>query len=159
MEIHHLHTPDLRSTWSTNKGSHDVEYIKLYKTLIAFLCTVMWHMSVCSLARGHMIRMSTICMLAAFSAMKHQLFISITLCWFSLPLVLHCHQSEIWIVPRSYRWGPAVGTHILEHGREVLWWWPPFGGFSIQLGPYFIPQHVPIDPLFLQKKSLCLYHI
>ncbi len=30
---------------------------------------------------------------------------------------------------------------------------PPFLGFSIQLGPYFIPQHN------LQKKSVRLYHI
>ncbi len=28
----------------------------------------------------------------------------------------------------------------------------PFFKFSIRLGPYFIPQHNPIDPLFLQKK-------
>ncbi len=30
------------------------------------------------------------------------------------------------------------GTFILGHGREVPRWWPPFWGFSIWLGPYFI---------------------
>ncbi len=47
---------------------------------------------------------------------------------------------------------PGVGTSIIGHGREVTWWWPPFWAFSIQLGPYFIPHHNPIDPLFLEKK-------
>ncbi len=47
---------------------------------------------------------------------------------------------------------PGVGTPILGHGWEVLRWWPPFLGFSIWLGPYFIPRHNPIDPLFLQEK-------
>ncbi len=47
---------------------------------------------------------------------------------------------------------PGVGTTILGHGRAVQQWWPPFWGFLIQLGPYnFIPQHNPIDLLFLQK--------
>ncbi len=33
-------------------------------------------------------------------------------------------------------------------------------GISIRLGPYFIPQHTPIDPLFLQKKiGLSLSHL
>ncbi len=41
--------------------------------------------------------------------------------------------------------GPGVMTPVLR--------------FSIRLGLYFIPQHNPIDPLFLQKKSICLYHI
>ncbi len=41
------------------------------------------------------------------------------------------------------------GTPILRHGREVPWWWPPFLGFPIWLGPYFIPQHNPIDPFFV----------
>ncbi len=35
----------------------------------------------------------------------------------------------------------------------------PLFGFPIRLGPYFIPQHNPIDPIFLHKKSVCLYHI
>ncbi len=30
----------------------------------------------------------------------------------------------------------------------------PFLGFSIRLAPYFIPQHNPIDPLFLKKINL-----
>ncbi len=34
---------------------------------------------------------------------------------------------------------------------DVPRWWPPFWGFSIWLGPYFIPQHNPTDPLCLQK--------
>ncbi len=55
-----------------------------------------------------------------------------------------------------YLW---VGTPILRHGREVSRWWPPFWGFTIRLGPYFIPQHNPIDPLFLQKISLSLSHL
>ncbi len=42
--------------------------------------------------------------------------------------------------------GPSVGTPILGHGREVPRWWCPFWGFSIQLGPYFIPHHGPMDP-------------
>ncbi len=36
---------------------------------------------------------------------------------------------------------------------------PRYGGFWIWWGAYFIPQHTVIDPLFLQKKSVCLYHI
>ncbi len=51
-------------------------------------------------------------------------------------------------------WGVG-GTPILVHGREVPRWWPPFWGFSIRFGPYFIRQHNLIDPLFLQKK-ICL---
>ncbi len=43
---------------------------------------------------------------------------------------------------------PRVGTPIPGHGREVPRWWPLFWGFSIRLGPYFIPQHNPIDPIF-----------
>ncbi len=35
----------------------------------------------------------------------------------------------------------------------------PFLRFSIQLGPYCMPQHYLIVPLFLQKKLVCLYHI
>ncbi len=46
-----------------------------------------------------------------------------------------------------------------EGGYTHTWAWPPFLGFSIWFGPYFIPQYNPIDPLFLQKKSVCLYHI
>ncbi len=46
---------------------------------------------------------------------------------------------------------PGVGTAIFGHGRKVPWWWPPFLGFSIQVGPYFIPQHNPIDSHFQQK--------
>ncbi len=34
-----------------------------------------------------------------------------------------------------------------------------FWGFSIRLGRYIIPTHNPLDPLFLQKKSVGLYHI
>ncbi len=53
-----------------------------------------------------------------------------------------------------------MGDPILEHGREVLPWWPPCWGFSIRLGPYCIPQHNPIGPLFLQKKiGLSLLHL
>ncbi len=37
---------------------------------------------------------------------------------------------------------------------------PHFFKFLIQLGPYFIPQHHPIDPFFLQKKiGLSLSHL
>ncbi len=36
---------------------------------------------------------------------------------------------------------------------------PWFRGLSVWLGPYFIPPHDPNGPLFLQKKSVCLYHI
>ncbi len=35
-----------------------------------------------------------------------------------------------------------------SHGKDVLWWWPPFWVFSIRLEPDFIHQHNPIDPLF-----------
>ncbi len=58
-----------------------------------------------------------------------------------------CNTTPGWVLP------------ILGHGREVLRWWPPFFGFTFRLGPYFIPQHNPIDPLFLQKKLVCLNHI
>ncbi len=34
-----------------------------------------------------------------------------------------------------------------------------FWGFAIRLGPYFTPHHDPIDPLFLQKKSVCLSYL
>ncbi len=60
---------------------------------------------------------------------------------------VHCLLSREWPEPGG------GGTPILRHGREVPRWWPPFLGFSIRLGPYFIPHHNPIDPLFLQKKS------
>ncbi len=36
---------------------------------------------------------------------------------------------------------------------------PHFFGFLIELDPYIIPQHDLIGPLFLQKQSVCLYHI
>ncbi len=37
---------------------------------------------------------------------------------------------------------------------------PFLGGFSIRLGPYFIPQHNPIDPLFLLENiGLSLWHL
>ncbi len=37
---------------------------------------------------------------------------------------------------------------------------PPFWGFPIRLGPYFIPQHNSVDPFFLQKKiGLSLSHL
>ncbi len=49
---------------------------------------------------------------------------------------------------------PGVGTPILEHGREVRLWWPPF---FVQSD--WVPQHNLIDFLFLEKKSVCLYHI
>ncbi len=52
---------------------------------------------------------------------------------------------------------PAVGTLILGHGREGPRWWPPFWGFSIQLGPHFITQHNLIDPpLSAEKIGLSL---
>ncbi len=51
------------------------------------------------------------------------------------------------------------GYYHIWAWREVPWWWPPFWGCSIQLGPYFIPQHTLIDYLFLQKKFVCLYCI
>ncbi len=54
---------------------------------------------------------------------------------------------------------PGVGTSILGDGRDVLQWWPPFWGFSIRLGPYFMPHHDLIDPLFLQKNWFISYHI
>ncbi len=51
------------------------------------------------------------------------------------------------------------GTPILSHGRKVPRWWPPFLWLSIWFGPYCMVQPDPIDPLFLQKKSVCFYHI
>ncbi len=54
---------------------------------------------------------------------------------------------------------PWVGTPILGHGSEVPRDDPRFFKFAIRLGPYFIPLHNLIDPLFLQKKSVCLYLI
>ncbi len=49
---------------------------------------------------------------------------------------------------------PGEGTPIPGHGREVMWWWPPFLRFSIQLDPYFMPHHDLIDPLFLSLSHL-----
>ncbi len=45
-----------------------------------------------------------------------------------------------------------MGTPLLGHGREVPRWWPQFGGFSIRLGPYFIP-------LSAEKIGLPLSHL
>ncbi len=36
--------------------------------------------------------------------------------------------------------------------RKVLWWWPYFLKFSIQLGPYFMPELDLIDPNFWGEK-------
>ncbi len=55
--------------------------------------------------------------------------------------------------------GGGGGTPILGHGREVPRWWPHFWGFSIWLSPCFRTQHHPIDPFFLQKKTVCFYHL
>ncbi len=81
-------------------------------------------------------------------------------CWYGMYGDLN-DTSTSWanvrhIVHRAQ--GPGLGTPILRHGREVLRWWPPFFKFSIRLGTYVIPQHIPIDSLFLQKKLVCLYH-
>ncbi len=47
-----------------------------------------------------------------------------------------------------------------RHGREIRWWWPTFVRFMIGLGPYFMPHHDLIDPIFLQKTiSLSLSHL
>ncbi len=50
------------------------------------------------------------------------------------------------------------GTPILRHGRKVLRWWPLFLWFSIRFGPYCMGQPDSIDPLFLQKKTVCVYY-
>ncbi len=80
----------------------------------------------------------------------------------------------IWLIARVRQWmmqnlaymgeGGTIpwggGTPILGHGMDVPRWWPLFWGFSIRFGPYFIPQHNPIDPLFLQKTiNLFLSHL
>ncbi len=85
-----------------------------------------------------------------------------------------CYSSDqVWFKPRScIGYAPHLvkynelqggrgGTPIFGHGGEVPQWSPPFWRFSIRMGPYFIRQHNPIDPLFLQKKSVCfcLNHI
>ncbi len=41
---------------------------------------------------------------------------------------------------------------IVPLGWVLPYFGPLFYGFSIRLGPYFIPQHNPIDSLFLQEK-------
>ncbi len=51
------------------------------------------------------------------------------------------------------------GTPILEHGGELPLYWPPFVTFSDPIWVPFYVQFDLIDPLFLQKKSVCLYHI
>ncbi len=56
-------------------------------------------------------------------------------------------------VKARFGWQPGVGTPILGYGRELSLWWSQFVGFSIWLGPCFIQQHNPIDPLFLQTKN------
>ncbi len=61
--------------------------------------------------------------------------------------------------PSVVIWGGS-GNPILGHGREALRWWPPFCGFSVWLGPYFIAQHNPINlPLFAEKIGLSLSHL
>ncbi len=70
-------------------------------------------------------------------------------------------------VDAGFSWGGRGESNILPQGKIARqrgkpgWILPylvmtPFWGFSIRLGPYFIPQHNSIDPLFLQKKMVCL---
>ncbi len=49
--------------------------------------------------------------------------------------------------------GPREGTPIpiIEHGREVLRWQPPFLRFSIWLGPYFMPLSHLVSEIFGPK--------
>ncbi len=55
---------------------------------------------------------------------------------------------------------PGVGTPILWHGMEVPQWWPPFFFFFNLIGSLFIPQHDPINSIFLLKKiDLSLSHL
>ncbi len=49
-----------------------------------------------------------------------------------------------------------MGTPILGHGREVPRWWPPFWGFSIQLGPQAILylNTIRLTPSFWRKNRV-----
>ncbi len=98
--------------------------------------------------------MSLIYLLYISHLFQNTIFYFIT---FDIPYIVYVDQRVIffisvpdtrWLLVHSMLW---VGTPILGHGREVPWWWTSFWGFSIWLGPYFIPQHDPIDPLFLQN--------
>ncbi len=51
---------------------------------------------------------------------------------------------------------PRVGGGAVLPYLGMVW---RLRGDDPRLGPYFIPQHNPINPLFLQEKSVCLYHI
>ncbi len=67
------------------------------------------------------------------------------------------HNSRVtdllWIVISRLR---GDGTPILRRGRKVPRWWPLFLRFSNKLGSLYT---ITFDPLFLQKESVCLYHI
>ncbi len=64
------------------------------------------------------------------------------------------HHLRIWECPL----GEGGGTPILGHGREVLLWWPPFLGYSIRLGPYFIPHFSPSHLVHLGHKVYLIFH-
>ncbi len=50
-------------------------------------------------------------------------------------------------------------THILEDGRKIPQDCPPFLTLSFPIGSLFYAQLDLVSRLFLQKISICLYHI
>ncbi len=64
------------------------------------------------------------------------------------------HQSWYGICHDRPR-GGGGDTSILKHSGAVPRWWPSCLGFSIWLGPYFIPQHNPTA----EKIGLSLSHL
>ncbi len=63
--------------------------------------------------------------------------------------LVHCYVSAI----------RALCLAILEYGVELPLYWPQLLRFSNPIGSAFYTRLDLIDTLFLQKKSVCLYHI
>ncbi len=90
------------------------------------------------------------------------------------PVVLVSKYLSVFMQIYLRKWGQPLYQRIMQpflrntrtfhqggrysHGRKVPGRWPLFLWLSIWFGPYcMVPD--PIDPLFLQKKSVCVYHI
>ncbi len=109
-------------------------------------------MSKCSLIRYVTLLSFNVLMITQFNTflVKHIL----ELIGFGVPCHCTFRYHTLWQMRLETQWGYSTpgGTPILRHGREVPRWWPPFWGFPIRLGPYFIP-------LSEEKIGLSLSHL